>query len=246
MTIVPLNFDFSGSVPETPVGEMTSVIVVTRSKRGQFCFAGYYLNRYPLEFEEPPEGAEESGDDGHPTTGWYYENSNFDYESCYFPVSGEVVAWALMPKAAEVINAHASNPPPQTNSRVLQKLPAAFEVLDTESGTYLTRSEDRARNSGFEYNGLYRRDSAEPEVTPHSDDLAVDRFAAAMKAKLAKKRDEGKSGWEDKDECSQLFLSQLLREHVEKGDPVDVGNLAMMLHQREEQIASLLETLQGE
>jgi|GEM_PF-5210128 len=113
MTIVPLNFDFSGSVPETPVGEMTSVIVVTRSKRGQFCFAGYYLNRYPLEFEEPPEGAEESGDDGHPTTGWYYENSNFDYESCYFPVSGEVVAWAPMPKAAEVMKAHASNPSPQ-------------------------------------------------------------------------------------------------------------------------------------
>lgn len=139
-----------------------------------------------------------------------------------------------------------TTPPPSPHSRVLQKLPAAFEVLDTESGTYLTRSEDRARNSGFEYNGLYRRDSAEPEVTPHPDDLAVDRFAAAMKAKLAKKRDEGKSGWEDKDECSQLFLSQLLREHVEKGDPVDVGNLAMMLHQREEQIASLLETLQGE
>lgn len=80
----------------------------------------------------------------------------------------------------------------------------------------------------------------------HPDDLAVERFATAMKAKLAKKRDEGRSGWEDKDDCSQLFLSQLLREHVEKGDPVDVGNLAMMLHQRDERISSLLETLQGE
>lgn len=80
----------------------------------------------------------------------------------------------------------------------------------------------------------------------HPDSLAVDRFAVAMKAKLAKKRAEGRGGWEDKDDCSQLFLSQLLREHVEKGDPVDVGNLAMMLHQREERISSLLETLQGE
>lgn len=80
----------------------------------------------------------------------------------------------------------------------------------------------------------------------HPDDVAVDRFAAAMKAKLAQKRDEGRSGWDDKDDCSQLFLSQLLREHVEKGDPLDVGNLAMMLHQREERIASLLETLEGE
>lgn len=88
--------------------------------------------------------------------------------------------------------------------------------------------------------------SAADEYQAHPDDIAVDRFAEVMKAKLAKKRDEGRGGWEDKDECSQIFLSQLLREHVEKGDPVDVGNLAMMLHQRGERIASLLEALQGE
>jgi hypothetical protein len=80
----------------------------------------------------------------------------------------------------------------------------------------------------------------------HPDDLAIDQFAAAMKAKLAEKRDEGRSGWDDKDDCSQLFLSQLLREHVEKGDFLDVGNFAMMLHQRDERISSLLETLQGD
>lgn len=71
---------------------------------------------------------------------------------------------------------------------------------------------------------------------PHPDDLAVDRFAAAMKAKLAIKRGEGRGGWENKDECSAEFLSRLLREHVEKGDPVDVANLAMMLHQRGERV----------
>lgn len=74
-------------------------------------------------------------------------------------------------------------------------------------------------------------------VSEHPDDLAVDRFAAAMKAKLAKKREEGRGGWESKDECSAEFLSQLLREHVEKGDPLDVGNLAMMLHQRGDAIS---------
>lgn len=74
--------------------------------------------------------------------------------------------------------------------------------------------------------------------SPHPDDLAVDRFAVAMKAKLAKKRAEGRGGWEDKDQCSAEFLSDLLREHVEKGDPVDVANLAMMLHQRDELIAA--------
>lgn len=72
---------------------------------------------------------------------------------------------------------------------------------------------------------------------PHYDDLAVDRFAAAMKAKLAKKRQDGRGGWSDPEQCSQQFLSDLLRSHIEKGDPVDVGNFAMMLHQRGETVA---------
>lgn len=66
----------------------------------------------------------------------------------------------------------------------------------------------------------------------HPDDIAVDRFAAAMKAKLAKKRAEGRGGWDNPDECSIAFLSTLLRTHIAKGDPVDVGNFAMMIHQR--------------
>ncbi len=72
----------------------------------------------------------------------------------------------------------------------------------------------------------------------HPDDLAVDRFAVAMKAKLAKKRAEGRGGWEDPEQCTGAFLSRLLVEHVEKGDPLDVGNLAMMLHQRGERISN--------
>lgn len=68
----------------------------------------------------------------------------------------------------------------------------------------------------------------------HPDDTAVDRFAAAMKGKLAKKRSEGRGGWQNKDECSAEFLSQLLRRHVDKSDPVDVANFCMMLHQRGE------------
>lgn len=84
-------------------------------------------------------------------------------------------------------------------------------------------------------------DSAQTDNTAqksesHPDDIAVERFAYAMKAKLAKKRSEGRGGWERKDLCSADRLSYLLREHVEKGDPLDVGNLAMMLHQRGERI----------
>jgi hypothetical protein len=65
----------------------------------------------------------------------------------------------------------------------------------------------------------------------HYDDYAVDRFAAAMKAKLAKKRADGRGGWETPD-CTDEFLAELLMEHTKKGDPVDVANFAMMLHQR--------------
>jgi len=72
----------------------------------------------------------------------------------------------------------------------------------------------------------------------HSDDAAVDRFAEAMKAKLATKRADGRGGWDNKKVCSQALLSDLLRGHVDKGDPVDVANFSMMLHQRGEAIMS--------
>lgn len=71
----------------------------------------------------------------------------------------------------------------------------------------------------------------------HSDDLAVNAFASTMKAKLAKKRAEGRGGWQEAD-CTEQRLSNMLREHVEKGDPVDVANFAMMLHQRRERIVA--------
>ncbi|AOJ64732.1 hypothetical protein WJ32_19490 (plasmid) [Burkholderia ubonensis] len=66
----------------------------------------------------------------------------------------------------------------------------------------------------------------------HSDDIAVDRFSAAMKAKLARKRAEGRGGWNDPASCHISTLARYLVEHVGKGDPVDVANFAMMLHQR--------------
>lgn len=74
----------------------------------------------------------------------------------------------------------------------------------------------------------------------HSDDTAVDRFAAALKGKLARKRDQGRGGWDDPEQCSAAFLSKLMREHVEKGDPLDVGAFAMMLQQRGEPIQPAL------
>lgn len=63
----------------------------------------------------------------------------------------------------------------------------------------------------------------------HPDDIAVDRFAAAMKEKLAVKRAQGRSGWDDPEQCNIDYLVRLFHDHVSKGDPIDIGNFAMML-----------------
>jgi hypothetical protein len=65
-----------------------------------------------------------------------------------------------------------------------------------------------------------------PTETQHSDDLAVDAFAKAMKEKLAKARAKGRGGWEH---CHPQLLSNMLHEHVGKGDPTDVANFCAFL-----------------
>ena len=71
-----------------------------------------------------------------------------------------------------------------------------------------------------------------PPVFNHPDDSAVDRFAAAMKAKMADSRAKGRSGWDNEALCPAERLQAMLCDHVAKGDPVDVGNFAMMLFNR--------------
>lgn len=66
----------------------------------------------------------------------------------------------------------------------------------------------------------------------HPDDAAVDRFAVAMKAKMAASRSKGRGGWDNPAQCPPDRLAYLLMDHVPKGDPVDVGNFAMMLFNR--------------
>lgn len=61
---------------------------------------------------------------------------------------------------------------------------------------------------------------------PSPDNVAVDRFAEALKQKLAMARAKGRGGWQT---CSKEDLSRMLREHVEKGDPRDVANFCMFL-----------------
>ncbi|CAP44743.1 hypothetical protein [Bordetella petrii] len=81
--------------------------------------------------------------------------------------------------------------------------------------------------------------STETRASPlaHTDDVAVDVFAAAMKQKLAAARIQGRGGWEQRDPA---VLSQMLRAHVEKGDPCDVANFCCFLWVLGEPISTTL------
>lgn len=72
------------------------------------------------------------------------------------------------------------------------------------------------------------------------DNAAVNTAAEAMKAKLAQKRKEGRGGWHKRFDpstrtgCYAETLAWSLIDHMEKGDPVDVLNLAMFLQHRDD------------
>lgn len=59
-----------------------------------------------------------------------------------------------------------------------------------------------------------------------ADAAAAGTFLTAMKNKLASSHAKGRSGWQYID---AVTLSRALREHVDKGDPVDVANFCMFL-----------------
>lgn len=65
-----------------------------------------------------------------------------------------------------------------------------------------------------------------------ADAIGVTRFAEAMSEKLAQKSLEGRGGWNRPDQCSIEDLERMLREHIAKGDPVDIANFAMMIWNR--------------
>jgi hypothetical protein len=67
------------------------------------------------------------------------------------------------------------------------------------------------------------------ETWPIADEAAIARFAKAMVEKMAIMRTRGLRDWET---CSSIELLCVLEEHVEKGDPVDIALIAMMIHQK--------------
>lgn len=79
-----------------------------------------------------------------------------------------------------------------------------------------------------------------PPTQADIDNEAVDKLAQAMKDKLAEKREQGYHGWET---CKHSELVQLLINHVDKGDPIDVANFCAFLFARGE---PLTEAVLGE
>ena len=73
----------------------------------------------------------------------------------------------------------------------------------------------------------------QPPTQEDIDNEAVDKLAQAMKNKLAEKREQGYHGWET---CKHGDLVQLLINHVDKGDPIDVANFCAFLFARGEQL----------
>ena len=64
-----------------------------------------------------------------------------------------------------------------------------------------------------------------------ADEILVRASGEAMRSKLARKRKEGYGGWHRND-CNTDLLRERLREHVEKGDPIDIMNFAAMIYVR--------------
>ena len=64
-----------------------------------------------------------------------------------------------------------------------------------------------------------------------ADELLVDVVRHEMRKKLKAKRDDGRGGWFGPD-CSNELLWEMLNEHIKKGDPIDIINLAAMIMAR--------------
>lgn len=62
----------------------------------------------------------------------------------------------------------------------------------------------------------------------YADETALMLFTRAMSEKLSQKRHEGRGGWYF-ESCKIEDLRSMLKTHIDKGDMVDVANLAMMI-----------------
>lgn len=115
--------------------------------------------------------------------------------------------------------------------------PIVLMQMDMAAGTTVDAVAGMLATMAPAYRAMLAAAPIPPAAEQHPDDTAVDRFAAAMKGKLALTRAKGRSGWDDPEQCSVDDLTVMLRNQANGGDPVDAGNFAMMVHQRGARIA---------
>lgn len=141
--------------------------------------------------------------------------------------------------AAELRRLHALTTAPAapaaTQPEAMARLLNEFQKLKARPDTANLRAFEGLLVVAAQDAALAAPAAQEAEPAAHPDDYAVDRFAAAMKDKLAAARAKGRGGWETA-KCTQERLSTMLREHVEKGDPRDVANFCVFLWNRGERI----------
>ncbi len=77
-------------------------------------------------------------------------------------------------------------------------------------------------------------EDSQPGDRELTETVMVPLLGAAMEAKLARARANGRGGWERPEECSVTHLWDCLHEHIHKDnlDMVDVANLAGMVRWR--------------
>lgn len=119
------------------------------------------------------------------------------------------------------------------------------EVTDPQTMAHLAQSYE---DGLYEYRTFYTaavNPAAEDWNNP--DNVAVDRFAAALKTEMAAARSKGWRGWAAHAHCSTAELQDMLMGRVAKGETLQIGVFAAMLWNRGEltAAAALLETDEG-
>lgn len=74
-----------------------------------------------------------------------------------------------------------------------------------------------------------QRDVLLRQMDEAMDELLVQEAARLMRNKLAAARLKGRGGWWNPSACTIRGLQRMLEEHVDKGDPVDIMNIAAMI-----------------
>lgn len=120
--------------------------------------------------------------------------------------------------------------------RIVPKDGGEFYLTDPDCSGFFTTLEAAKAAAQADYAARIRSAlTIAPAVSPyeHYDNYAIEQFAKMMREKMSASRAKGRSGWSDPEKCSVEYLRSLLYEHLDKGDPVDVANICMMLRHHE-------------